>query len=128
MGSSSTQHILVVDDEEAISYVFERYLSIAGYRVSTANGGADALRVFAAGPADLVITDFRMPGMNGIDLIGRLRALDPDLPALLISANPVDVAAVPDDVRFLPKPVSMPDLPGLAAAMIAARQAGLSGQ
>ena len=124
MGSSSTQHILVVDDEEAITYVFERYLSIAGFRVSTANGGQEALRVFAAEPADLLITDFRMPGMNGIELIGRLRALSPGLPALLISADPVDVAAVPDDVRFLPKPVPLPDLPGLAAALIAARPAG----
>jgi two-component system chemotaxis response regulator CheY len=123
MGSSSAQHILVVDDEEAITYVFERYLSIAGYRVSTANSGADALRAFAADPADLVITDFRMPGMNGMELIAGLRALASGLPALLISANPVDVAAVPDDVRFMPKPVSMPDLPGVAAALIGGRRA-----
>jgi two-component system chemotaxis response regulator CheY len=119
MGSSSAQHILVVDDEEAITYVFERYLSIAGFRVSTANRGEDALRVFGAEPADLVITDFRMPGMNGVELIERLRTLAPGLPALLVSANPVDVDTMPPGVHFLSKPVSMPELPGVVASLIA---------
>lgn len=116
-------HILVVDDEEAITYIFERYLSIAGYRVSTANRGADALGVFKTAPIDLLITDFRMPGMNGVELIERLRALAPGLPALLVSANPVDVDSMPQDVRFMHKPVSMPELPTMVAALLDKRGA-----
>jgi len=105
--SSAPQHVLVVDDEEAIVYVFERYLSIAGHRVSVALSGEDAVRAFAQAPADVLITDFRMPGMNGVELIHHLRRSAPLLPALIISANPVEVGSLPAGVRFFRKPVAM---------------------
>lgn len=120
MGSSSPPRVLVVDDEEAITYIFERYLSIAGYQVAVANSGRAAVEAFRAQPADLVITDFRMPGgMNGAELIDQLRAIVPGLPALVISANPIDVGTMPDGARFFAKPVSMPDLLERVAHMIA---------
>jgi CheY-like chemotaxis protein len=106
----ATPRILVVDDEEAILYVFERYLSVAGYRVSVANNGRDAVRIAEAGPVDLLITDFRMPGMNGVEVIHALRNLQPGLPALVISGNPIEAGTMPPGVRFLSKPVSMSDL------------------
>jgi CheY-like chemotaxis protein len=101
------KHILVVDDEEAVRYVFERYLDRAGYRVSTAAGGAEALERHRLDRADLVITDFKMPGMNGEELLRRLRGLDPGLPAMMISANPVDVGPMLAGVRFFRKPVML---------------------
>jgi two-component system chemotaxis response regulator CheY len=116
------QHILLVDDEEAVRYVFERYLSILGYRVTTARDGVEALRLYQAEPADLLITDFRMPQMDGGQLLKRVRAIDPDLPAILISANPVDAGAMLDDVRFFAKPVSMQLLADTVAATIGAGQ------
>lgn len=118
MGSSSPPRVLVVDDEEAITYIFERYLSIAGYEVAVANSGRDAVEAFRSRHADLVITDFRMPGMNGAQLIDQLRAIEPGLPALVISANPIDVGTMPDGVRFFAKPVSMPDLLERVAGML----------
>lgn len=111
-------HILLVDDEEAVRYVFERYLSILGYRITTARDGAEALGLHQADPADLIITDFRMPYMDGGELLARLRRIDPDLPAILISANPVDAGPLLDDVRFFAKPVSMPQLAETVAAMV----------
>ena len=113
--------ILVVDDEEAILYVFERYLSVAGYGVVTAGSGRDAVRAGAAGPFDLLITDFRMPGMNGVEVIGALRDLQPGLPALVISGNPIEAGILPAGVRFLSKPVSMNDLVAMIPTL--ARQA-----
>lgn len=113
-------HILLVDDEEAVRYVFERYLSILGYRITTARDGAEALGLHKADPADLIITDFRMPYMDGGELLARLRGIDPDLPAILISANPVDAGPLLDDVRFFVKPVSMPQLAETVAAMVGA--------
>jgi CheY-like chemotaxis protein len=101
------KHILVVDDEEAVGYVFERYLSIKGYRVSVAYSGPDALKAFAADTPDLVITDYKMPGMNGDELLRRLRDVHPGLPAVMISANPIEVGPTLDGVRFFPKPVSL---------------------
>lgn len=112
------RHILLVDDEEAVRYVFERYLSILGYRVTTARDGAEALGLHQADPADLIITDFRMPYMDGGELLARLRRIDPALPAILISANPVDAGSTLDDVRFFAKPVSMQLLAETVAAMI----------
>jgi two-component system chemotaxis response regulator CheY len=114
------QHILLVDDEEALRYVFERYLSILGYRVTTARDGVEALRLYRAGPVDLLITDFRMPHMDGGELLRRVRAIDPALPAILISANPVDAGALPGNVRLFAKPVSMQLLADTVAATIGA--------
>jgi CheY-like chemotaxis protein len=104
------KHILVVDDEEAVGYVFERYLAIKGYRVSVATSGGQALAAFEADRPDLVITDYKMPGMNGDELLRRLRAIEPGLPAVMISANPIDVGPTLDGVRFFPKPVSLETL------------------
>ncbi|WP_296947914.1 response regulator [uncultured Massilia sp.] len=114
------RHILLVDDEEAVRYVFERYLSMLGYRVTTARDGAEALGLHQADPADLIITDFRMPYMDGGELLARLRDLAPDLPAILISANPVDAGPMLADVRFFAKPVSMPLLAETVAGLIGA--------
>ena len=111
--------ILVVDDEEAILYVFERYLSVAGYRVSVADNGRDAVRIGEAGPFDLLITDFRMPGMNGVEVIHALRRRQPGLPALVISGNPIEAGTMPEGVRFLSKPVSMSDLLAIIPSLIA---------
>jgi CheY-like chemotaxis protein len=101
---------LVVDDEEAVGYVFERYLAIKGYRVTVACSGEQALEAYQADTPDLVITDYKMPGMNGDELLRRLRALDPGLPAVMISANPIDVGPTLDQVVFFPKPVSLETL------------------
>jgi CheY-like chemotaxis protein len=104
------KHILIVDDEEAVGYVFERYLALKGYRVSLAYSGEQALQAFEADRPDLVITDYKMPGMNGAELLQRLRAADPHLPAVMISANPIEVGPTLDGVRFFPKPVSLDTL------------------
>ena len=118
MPDPAMPRILVVDDEEAILYVFERYLSVAGYRVVVAGNGDDAVRAAAAGPFDLLITDFRMPGMNGVEVIHALRRLQPALPALVISGNPIEAGTMPRGVRFLSKPVSMADLLDMIPVLI----------
>jgi CheY-like chemotaxis protein len=105
-----TKHILVVDDEEAVGYVFERYLSIKGYRVSVAYSRQQALESFQREAPDLVVTDYKMPGMNGDELLRRMRALQPGLPAIMISANPIEDGRILNEVRFFPKPVSLETL------------------
>jgi CheY-like chemotaxis protein len=110
LAETALKHILIVDDEEAVGYVFERYLAIKGYRVSVAYSGQEALQAFQADRPDLVITDYKMPNMNGDELLRRLRALDPALPAVMISANPIDVGPILAGVAFFPKPVSLETL------------------
>ena len=56
-----------------------------GYRIVTSTSGADALEQFAAHKFDLVVTDYKMPRMDGLELIGRLRKSTPELPIVLVS-------------------------------------------
>jgi len=66
-------HVLVVDDEALIVLAMRADLERHGYRVTMAFDGARALAAFDKDPADAVVTDFRMPGMTGLELIGLLR-------------------------------------------------------
>ena len=103
-------HILLVDDEEAIAYVFKRYLERAGYRVTAAVDPREALAIGAAGGIDMLVTDFRMPGMTGASLIARLRELQPELPALIVTAYGAEVGVAADHVRVLNKPLAPQEL------------------
>lgn len=101
----TAKHILVVDDEEAIAYVFQRYLERAGYRVTSVASPADALAACALGSVDMLVTDFRMPGMTGATLIARLRDRFPELPALVVTAYGAEVGLMAPGVRVLSKPL-----------------------
>ena len=77
--------ILLVDDNPHGLVARRTVLEELGYVVHTRLSGGEALEVYASQPVDLVITDFRMPGMDGVELIGRLRQLRADLPIILLS-------------------------------------------
>lgn len=112
-------HILLVDDEEAIVYVFKRYLERAGYRVTAAVDPNDALAIGSAGGIDMLVTDFRMPGMTGACLIARLRELRPGLPALIVTAYGAEAGAAPANVQVLNKPLPPQDLVDAVALALA---------
>jgi two-component system NtrC family response regulator len=78
--------ILVVDDEVNYLTVMEELLGQAGYEVLTAAGGPEAMKISAANDLDLVLTDMKMPKMNGIELLEELKRLYPDLPVMLMTA------------------------------------------
>ena len=82
----STRRILVVDDEPAARSGLERILGGESYTVVSAADGHQALEHARQQTFDAVITDLRMPGMSGIDLIGELRELDPMLPVIVATA------------------------------------------
>jgi len=77
--------ILIVDDNANGLSARKCVLEELGHRLTEASSGADALELFAPQKFDLVITDYRMPRMNGIELIDHLREQAPDLPIILIS-------------------------------------------
>ena len=77
--------ILLVDDNPHGLIARRTVLEELGYRVRICESGAEALELFAAQPVDLVITDFRMPAMDGVELITRIRQVRPDLPIILLS-------------------------------------------
>jgi two-component system NtrC family response regulator len=78
--------ILIVDDDASQRRLIEFWLQEEGHRTVTATDGTSALRAFTQYEPSLVITDVRMPGMSGLDLLGRIKADNPDTPFILITA------------------------------------------
>jgi CheY-like chemotaxis protein len=96
--------ILCVDDETTGLSVRKMILESQGYRVFTAENGPDGLAIFSAEPIDLVVLDYKMPGMNGDVVAERMKQLKPSIPILMLSAYvdlPSDTLAVVD--RYLTK-------------------------
>jgi DNA-binding response OmpR family regulator len=79
-------NILVVDDEENMLALLKRVLGKAGYRVSCADEGKGALQLAREGHFHLAIVDVSMPGMDGIEVLRRLKGIDKQLPVIMISA------------------------------------------
>lgn len=80
-------HILVIDDDPAVTSVLKRGLSYEGFAVVTANAGAAGLALAREHPPDLVVLDLMMPGLDGLEVLHRLRAADPHLPVVLLTAK-----------------------------------------
>ena len=79
--------ILVVDDDASILETFRGHLQDQGHTITTAGSAEEALNRLSASEPDLVITDVRMAGMSGLDLLVRIKAAYPDLPVLVITAH-----------------------------------------
>ena len=80
------QRILVVDDDANVAEVVERYLRLEGYVVETVGDGRTALDRALADPPDLVVLDLMLPGMDGLTVCRRLRALAP-VPVIMLTAR-----------------------------------------
>ena len=78
--------ILLVDDEESIHLLYRAELEEEGYMVHSALTGKDALQEFEIVSPDLIILDINMPGMNGIEVLRRIKEIHPKMPVVLCSA------------------------------------------
>jgi CheY-like chemotaxis protein len=76
--------ILCVDDNEQDLSVLSFMLATNGYRVVSATNGQEAIGIFADLPVDLVLADFAMPQMNGLQLVDRLKQIGPHVPMILL--------------------------------------------
>ena len=81
------RRILVIDDDAAITSVLKRGLSYEGFAVDVAASGLDGLAVLRDHPPDLVILDIMMPGIDGLEVLKRLRSVDSHLPVLMLTAK-----------------------------------------
>jgi DNA-binding NtrC family response regulator len=81
-----SKSVLIVDDEEATAWALAESLREEGFLARTAHSAAQAETAYASQPADLVITDIRLPDLNGFELLGRLEGVGRGPMAIVISA------------------------------------------
>jgi two-component system NtrC family response regulator len=110
----SERVILVVDDEEAQRKVLSGFLRKSGFKAITASSVDEALQSARSQTVDLVLTDLRMPGRDGIELLQELRALNPEIPVIVVTAFGTVASAV-DAMKqgaadYLTKPVDLDEL------------------
>jgi DNA-binding NtrC family response regulator len=79
-------HILIVDDEERMRHLLSIMLGRKGYRVDQAGDGVEAMEMISAAPFDMVITDIKMPRMDGMDLLRKIMEMDIPCPVVFITA------------------------------------------
>ena len=105
--------ILLPEDDSSLRLFLSRALEGAGHEVVQADSGHAALPVLETGGIDLLLTDIVMPGLDGIELAQRARAMTPGLRVLFITgfaAVAFDRASAPADARVLSKPFHLRDL------------------
>ncbi|MBI3794375.1 MAG: response regulator [Nitrospinae bacterium] len=107
-------HILIADDEEGIRKTLQTALSAKGYEVTTVGNGLSALKVISSSPVDVVITDLKMPGMDGFELLLRIKGISSDLPVVVITGF-ADVESTTKALKagasdFLTKPFGAKDI------------------
>ena len=111
--------VLVVDDEERKATVVAAALERAGYECDTARDGESALVALDARGADALVTDWKMPGMDGLELLRRSRDRHPGLPVILLTAHGTvssAVAAMREGAfDYVIKPFDNEELKGVAA-------------
>jgi CheY-like chemotaxis protein len=105
-------HVLVAEDELLSAMAIEEFLDASGYRTSVAPNGRKALSLIEKDPADVLITDVRMPVMDGIELTRRLREMGSLIPIIVISGHmfpkeSADQIPADDCTMFLRKPVDL---------------------
>ncbi|NUP13190.1 MAG: sigma-54-dependent Fis family transcriptional regulator, partial [Polyangiaceae bacterium] len=120
------QTVLVVDDEASARSGLAKLLQHEGFDAKMAVDGASALAVIEDSPPDLVITDLRMPGMDGIELVTKLREQLPALPVIVVTAhgdmNVAVQAMRAGAVDFITKPIDF-DVLSLSVERSLARSA-----
>lgn len=117
--------VLIVDDEEVIRVLATKILQRAGQATLTADTPVNGLFLLSENlsTVNLVILDYNLPGMSGIDLLFEIRKLAPGMPCIFSSGDQLEESEVPDALRqgvyFLQKPYKPQDLTALVQQVIA---------
>jgi two-component system nitrogen regulation response regulator GlnG len=124
---SQALEIWVVDDDESIRWVMQKSLMRAGMKVQTFEGAAELFDALAEDAPDVLITDIRMPGVSGLELMERVRHERPGLPVIVMTAHSDLDAAVASykggAFEYLPKPFDVDAVAELVRRAAARREA-----
>ena len=118
--------VLLVDDDPTILLLLSKIVSSRGWEPLLARSGREALSSIHRADVDVVVTDFSMPGMDGLEVLGALHARDHELPVILLTGNCserlFDLAMDAGAYRCLAKPFELAQLTdAIASALAAAR-------
>lgn len=105
---SATGNVWVVDDERSIRWVLEKALTQEGLHVTCFEDGQALLNVLADNPPDAIVSDIRMPGIDGLSLLERIKSTFPDLPVIIMTAHS-DLDSAVSSIQggafeYIPKP------------------------
>jgi len=118
-----TKTILVVDDEPSMRVALSESVKSCGYKVETSESGTDALEKFQEGKFDVVITDMRMPGMGGMEVLRGIKKVSSGTPVIIITAygtvNTAVEAMKEGAADFIMKPFSVDHLESLVKKVVA---------
>ncbi len=117
-----TKPVLIVDDEPSMRMALSESLESCGYKVKTAESGADALAKFQEGKFEVVITDMRMPGMSGMEVLRGIRKVSSKTPVVVITAygtvNTAVEAMKEGAADFIMKPFSVDHLESIVKKVV----------
>jgi CheY-like chemotaxis protein len=121
------KRVLVVDDDQVVGKSFERVLSNKGYRVDTAMSGREAFEKYKGADFDMVFTDLKMPGQDGLEVAKRLKEMNPWLPIVVVTGygtqEAEEKAKAIGVAEFLNKPLTPSMIEDVAARVTAAQPA-----
>ncbi|MBZ0199275.1 MAG: sigma-54 dependent transcriptional regulator [Ignavibacteriaceae bacterium] len=109
--------VLIIDDEESQVESIKGFLKRRNYNVYTAFNGADGLKIITENTIDVVLTDFRMPGLSGLEVLKKVKEINPDIDVVVITAygsvqDAVDIMKT-GAYDYLTKPIDLDDLESL---------------
>jgi EAL domain-containing protein (putative c-di-GMP-specific phosphodiesterase class I) len=121
--------VLLVDDEPALTRALGKLLTMAGYDLTIAHNGRQAIQRLETATFDVIVSDIRMPGMDGLSLLRAIRAKDLDLPVVFLTGSPTLETAVEameyGAFRYLTKPIDGEELARVVQRAARTRQLAL---
>jgi DNA-binding response OmpR family regulator len=131
MMDNDKKRILVVEDDDEMRSLLRDFIEDEGYEVDSVNNGSEAFRKLVKEPFDLVITDIRMPGLTGLDILPGMRKLQPEVSIIVITAFGSEEvhrrAFEKGATAYLEKPIHFNKLRTLIHEMISSREKTVRG-
>jgi DNA-binding response OmpR family regulator len=128
---SPNARVLIIEDDQEMRSLLKYFFSEEGFETDSVSNGFDALGILIKKPFDLVITDIRMPGLTGLDILPRIKKIQPEVAIIVITAFGTEEVRRRAFERganaYLEKPIHFQELRGLIHDVIFAKEKRVGG-